>query len=121
MAILSLTVASMLAADNPMPHFGQYTPNSQLLSWCKSSNPSDYERCWTFIEGAVEASGMPDTTWPKGPIEVPPGVLGRDLIPIVVERIGHIAPENMAAPAVRSVYDAVVAVYPRKPQPAVGK
>lgn len=110
-----LAVAFMFAAEPTQPpHIGGYVPNSQLLSWCKSQEPSDFQQCWSFIEGVIEATGMPDTKWPKGPIELPPGVLGYQLIPTVVHHLEGLGSEKMSGPAVRSVYDAVVAVHPYK-------
>ena len=113
---MSFAIALMLAAETPTPvHLGAYTPNSQLLTWCKSKEPADFDQCWSFIDAVVEATGMPDTTWPKGRIQLPDHVLGWHIIPIVVQHLEQIGPEKMSGPAVRSVYDAVVAAYPSHP------
>jgi hypothetical protein len=113
---LLLAISFMSAADPPPPppHIGGYIPNSQLLSWCKSKEAGDFQTCWSFIEAVVESSGITETRWPEGPIELPPQVFGNQLIPIVVRHLEGLAPEKMSSPAVRSVYDAVVAAYPYK-------
>ena len=113
---VSLAVALVLAADAPtQAHIGGFTPNSQLLSWCKSTEAADYAQCWAFIEGVVEATGMADTNWPRGRIALPDSMFGPALIPNVVGHIEQLPRENMSRPAVRSVYETVVSLYPYVP------
>jgi hypothetical protein len=119
MAVLGLIAALVLAAgESSPPHIGHYTPNSQLLSWCKSKEIRDYDQCRTFIEAVIESTGLPDVNWPKGAIELPDGVYAHHLIPAVVRHIAGLAQEDMSKPAVRSVYHAVVAEHPYKSQPS---
>ena len=116
MSAVSLTVALMLATETPVQaHIGGFVPNSQLLGWCKSTETADYAQCWAFIEAVVEATGMADTKWPRGRIELPDSAFGPKLIPIVVHHLEQLDRDKMSRPAVRSVYDAIVAVYPYSP------
>ncbi|WP_425505326.1 Rap1a/Tai family immunity protein [Sphingomonas piscis] len=98
----------------PPPHLGAYIPNSQLLSWCKHKQVGDWENCSSFIDGVIQATGMQDTKWPKGPIALPIPKTGRDVVPIVVQYLEKLGSEDMSRPAVRSVYEAVVSAYPYK-------
>jgi len=91
---------------------GVYTPNSQLLSWCKSRDPAAWASCHSFISGVVEASGMPQGTWSKGAIELPIDVYAPQTVPIVVGYIEALPPEAMSSSAAQSVYEALVAKYP---------
>jgi hypothetical protein len=111
---LAISFLPVAVPPSPPPHIGGYIPNSQLLSWCKSKEAADFQTCWSFIEAVVESSGITETKWPQGPIELPHDVLPHQLIPIVVRHLEGLAPEKMSSAAVRSVYDAVVAVYPYK-------
>lgn len=110
MTMLALLISAALTAEPP--HIGVYTPNSQLLSWCKSKERDDFRSCWSFITAVVEASGIPASKWPKGPIELPRDVLAHHLIPIVIEHIEGLPAEQMSNPAVVSTYEATVAHYP---------
>jgi hypothetical protein len=119
MTPVSLAVVLVLGTQAPtQAHVGGFVPNSQLLTWCKSNEAAEYAQCWAFIEAVVEATGMADTKWPKGRVELPDSVFGPKLIPTVVQHIEQLDREKMSRPAVRSVYDAVVALYPYNPPAA---
>ena len=117
MTIIGLLISGALVTERPLPpHIGGYTPNSQILSWCKSKDEREFGLCWSFIAGVAEASGMPTSKWPKGPIELPPGVLAHHLIPEVIEHIESLPAEQMSSPAAVSIYEAAVALYPYRSQ-----
>ena len=109
-----VSVALLLEGQTTPPHIGGCTPNSQLLSWCRSKDESDFARCWAFISGVIEVTGMPEVKWPKGHIELPRDVYAHHMTPVVVGYIERLNAEKMSSPAVRSVYEAVVAVHARK-------
>ncbi len=111
LAVLTL----LFGGQSETPHIGGYTPNSQLLRWCKSQKPDEYASCWTFISAVVESTGMTDAKWPEGAIELPRDVYAHNLVPTVAQNIEKLEPEEMSSPAVRSVYQAVVAVHPHRP------
>lgn len=117
MTIVGLLITTALAAEAQRPpHIGGYTPNSQMLMWCKSEELDEYASCRSFIAGVIESSGMPASQWPKGLIELPLDVMTWDMVPAVIAHIEGLPLEKMSEPAAVSIYEAVVARHPYRPR-----
>lgn len=124
--LLALALAAQTGTEQPAPyiappklpggfsHVGAYMPSTQLLEWCKSQDVTEVRSCDSYIAGVVEAAGMIDVDFPRGPIDTGQGDYVKRMFDMrfrVIAYIEAMPRSNMTDPASRSVYDALIGKY----------